>query len=55
MRKVYEVNIKLELTDFVEADSAREAEQAFMELFNSGDDLLEYATVTVTETEQEVE
>jgi len=53
MSKVYEVNITLALQDFVEADSAEEAEQAFMELWNSGDEMLEEATVTVTEVEEQ--
>ena len=55
MRKVYEVKIKLSLKDFVEADSAQEAEQIFMDMFGRGDNMLDYATVTVKETEQEVE
>ena len=55
MTKVYEINVTLQLQDFIEADSAEEAEQMFMEMYSSGDELLENATVTVTETEEEYE
>jgi hypothetical protein len=54
MTKVYEINVTLTIQDFVEADSAEEAEQAYFESFNSSDELLEMATVTVTETDKEV-
>ncbi len=55
MAKVYEINVTLTIQDFVEADSAEEAEQAYFEKFNSSDELLEMATITVTETDQQLE
>ena len=55
MTKVYEINVTLTIQDFVEADSAEEAEQAYFEKFNSSDELLEMATITVTETDQQLE
>ena len=54
MTKVYEINVTLTIQDFGEADSAEEAEQAYFEKFNSSDELLEMATITVTETDEEV-
>jgi len=46
---VYEVNLTLMLQDFVEANSEEEAEQNFREMWSSVDELLDHASITVTE------
>ena len=47
MAKLYTVTVTLEVTEQVVADNKEDAEQAFSELFSSGEELLEYATYKV--------
>ena len=42
----WQVSVKLNISDVVEAESEEDAIQAFNEQFSSGDEMLEYATTT---------
>lgn len=47
MSKLYEVTFTLKVTELIEAEDKEDAEQAFNELFSSGDDLLECGKFTI--------